>query len=75
VVRPRRPLSTNTFASRRNARSHTLGNLTLTGLGLVEPEKTDHAEPEDILTSVVEKERRILEIVEEMRELVTAEEK
>lgn len=47
-------------------------NLTLASLGLVEPEKTDHAEPEDILASVAEKERRILEIVEEMRELVTA---
>ncbi len=46
-------------------------NLTLASLGLVEPEKTDHAEPEDILASVAEKERRILEIVEEMRELVT----
>jgi len=48
-------------------------NLTLASLGLVEPEKTDHAEPEDILASVAEKERRILEIVEEMRALVTAE--
>ena len=36
-------------------------------------EKTDHAEPEDILASVAEKERRILAIVEEMRELVMAE--
>lgn len=49
-------------------------NLTLTSLGLVELEKTDHAEPEVILASVAEKERRILEIVEEMRELITAEE-
>lgn len=48
-------------------------NLTLASLGLVEPEKTDHAEPEDILDSVAEKERRILEIVEEMRELVMVE--
>jgi len=48
-------------------------NLTLASLGLVEPEKTDHAEPEDILASVAEKEQRILKIVEEMRELVTAE--
>lgn len=48
-------------------------NLTLASLGLVEPEKTDHAEPADILASVAEKERRILEIIEEMRELVTAE--
>ena len=48
-------------------------NMTLASLGLVEPEKTDHAEPEDILASVTEKERRILKIVEEMRELVTEE--
>ena len=47
-------------------------NLTLASLGLVESEKTDHAEPEDILASMAETERRILEIVEEMRELVTA---
>ena len=45
-------------------------NLTLTSLGLVESERTDHAEPEAILTSVAEKERRILEIVEEMRKFV-----
>jgi len=48
-------------------------NLTLASLGLVEPEKTDHAEPEDILASVAEKERRILAIVEEMGKLVIAE--
>lgn len=48
-------------------------NLTLASLGLVEPEKTDHAEPEDILASVAEKERRILKIVEEMHALVAAE--
>ena len=48
-------------------------NFTLASLGLVEAEKADHAEPEDILASVAEKERRILEIVEEMRELVAAE--
>ncbi len=48
-------------------------NLTLASLGLVEAEKTKHARPEDILASVTEKERRILEIVEEMRQLVMAE--
>ncbi len=48
-------------------------NLTLASLGLVEPEKTDHAEPEEILSSVAEKERKILEIIEEMRELVLEE--
>lgn len=47
-------------------------NLTLASLGLVEPEKADHAEPDEILASVAEKERRILEIIEEMHELVTA---
>jgi type I restriction enzyme M protein len=49
-------------------------NLTLTGLGLVEPQHTEHAEPEAILGSVAEKERRILKIVEEMRELVSSNE-
>jgi type I restriction enzyme M protein len=48
-------------------------NLTLSSLGLVEPEKTDHDEPEEILASVAEKERRILQIIEEMNELVVAE--
>jgi type I restriction enzyme M protein len=48
-------------------------NLTLASLGLVEPERIDHAEPEEILVSVAEKERRILEIIEEMQELVIAE--
>jgi type I restriction enzyme M protein len=46
--------------------------LTLTSLGLVEAEKVDHAEPEDILASVAQKERLILEIVEEMRERLPA---
>lgn len=44
-------------------------DMSLSSLGLTEAEKTDHAEPEDILASVAKKERRILEIVEEMREL------
>lgn len=47
-------------------------NMTLSTLGLVEQEITDHAEPEIILASVTEKERRILKIVQEMSELVTA---
>ena len=38
-------------------------NITLASLGLVEPEKTDHAEPEEILVSVAEKEQKILDIV------------
>ena len=48
-------------------------NLTLASLGLVEAEKTDHAEPEEILSSVAEKERKILDIIGEMRELVLEE--
>ena len=48
-------------------------NLTLASLGLVEPEKTDHAEPEEILASVAEKEQRILALVEEMKGLLEAE--
>ncbi len=48
-------------------------NLTLASLGLVEPEKTDHAEPEEILASVAGKEQKILDIIEEMQELVLEE--
>ena len=48
-------------------------NLTLASLGLVEAEKTDHAEPEEILSSVAEKEQKILDIIGEMRELVLEE--
>jgi len=47
-------------------------NLTLASLGLDEAEKTDHAEPEEILESVAEKEQKILDIIGEMRELLTA---
>jgi len=48
-------------------------NLTFSSLGLVKPEKTDHAEPEEILSAVAKKERKILDIIEEMRELLTVE--
>ena len=48
-------------------------SLALANLGLIEPEKTDHAEPEDILESVAGKEQKILDIIEEMRELVVEE--
>ena len=48
-------------------------NLTPASLGLVEPEKTDHAEPEDILESVAQKEQRILSLVDEMRDLLEEE--
>ena len=36
-------------------------NLTLANLGLVEPEKADHDEPAEILSSVAEKEQKILD--------------
>lgn len=45
-------------------------NLSLSSLGLVEPEKTDHAEPEEILASVAERERGILGLLGEMREIL-----
>jgi type I restriction enzyme M protein len=48
-------------------------NLTLASLGLVEPEKTEHAEPDEILASVAEKEREILEVIEEMNSLLNTE--
>lgn len=48
-------------------------DLTLASLGLSEPKIAEQDEPEDILASVTKKERRILEIVEEMRRLVTLE--
>jgi type I restriction enzyme M protein len=46
-------------------------NLSLASLGLVESEKVDHAEPDEILSSVAEKEQRILGIIEEMQELLS----
>ena len=45
-------------------------NMTLSALGLVEPDKTEHPEPAEILASIEEKEERILRIVQEMRELL-----
>jgi type I restriction enzyme M protein len=48
-------------------------NVTLASLGLVEPEKTNHAEPEDILESVAAKEKRILALAGDMRALLQAE--
>ena len=47
--------------------------MTLGDLGLIEGEKIEHAEPEEILASVAEKEQKILDIIEEMRELVLEE--
>ncbi len=45
-------------------------NMTLSALGLVEPETVNHPEPEVILASVAEREKRILKLVEEMKELL-----
>ena len=45
-------------------------NMTLSGLGLIEPETIDHAEPEEILESVAAKEEKILDLVNEMRQLL-----
>ncbi|MBM4167856.1 MAG: SAM-dependent DNA methyltransferase [Ignavibacteria bacterium] len=45
-------------------------NLTLSALGLVEPEKVDHDEPEEILESVAAKEEKIFELITEMRKIL-----
>lgn len=45
-------------------------NMTLSALGLVEPEKVEHAEPEEILESVATKEERIFDLIREMQELL-----
>jgi len=45
-------------------------NLTLSGLGLVAPEKVEHPEPEEILESVALKEEKIFDLIREMRELL-----
>jgi type I restriction enzyme M protein len=48
-------------------------NLSPSSLGLIEAEKAEHDEPEDILASVADKEQRILEILAEMRNIVLSE--
>ena len=45
-------------------------NMTLSGLGLIEPEKIEYPEPEEILESVAAKEERILDLISEMKELL-----
>jgi type I restriction enzyme M protein len=45
-------------------------NMTLSSLGLVEPEKIEHPEPEEILESVAAKEERIFDLIREMQELL-----
>jgi type I restriction enzyme M protein len=45
-------------------------NMTLSGLGLIEAETVEHKEPEEILVSIATKEKRILQLIQEMRELL-----
>jgi type I restriction enzyme M protein len=45
-------------------------NMTLSALGLVEPETINHPEPEQILAAVAAKEERILKLIQEMRRLL-----
>ena len=45
-------------------------NMTLSELGLVEPEKVEHSQPEEILESVAVKEARIFDLIREMKELL-----
>jgi type I restriction enzyme M protein len=45
-------------------------NMTLSALGLIEPETINHAEPDEILESVAAKEEKILDLVNEMRQLL-----
>jgi type I restriction enzyme M protein len=48
-------------------------NMTLSGLGLIEPDKPEHEAPEEILERVAEKQERVLELIEEMRALLLEE--
>jgi type I restriction enzyme M protein len=50
--------------------AHKNYNLTLSALGLVEPEKVDHDEPEEILESVAAKEEKIFDLIGEMRKIL-----
>ncbi|MDI7259567.1 MAG: class I SAM-dependent DNA methyltransferase [Thermodesulfobacteriota bacterium] len=45
-------------------------NMTLSALGLVEPDIIEHSAPEDILASVAAKEERILQLIKEMQQLL-----
>lgn len=46
-------------------------NMSLSALGLVEPDAIEHPEPEDVLESIVAKEERVFAIIYEMRDLLT----
>jgi type I restriction enzyme M protein len=48
-------------------------NMTLSGLSLIEPDKTEHEAPEEILERMTEKQERALELLEEMRLLLLEE--
>ncbi len=45
-------------------------NLTLSALALVEPEKIEHDEPEEILASVTSKEKKIFDLINEMKTIL-----
>lgn len=45
-------------------------NMTLSALGLIEPEKIEYPEPEEILESIATKEELIFEIIGDMRKLL-----
>ena len=45
-------------------------NMTLASLGLIAPEKLDHAEPDDILESIAAKEAQVFAVLRDMRELL-----
>ena len=48
-------------------------NLTLSGLGLIEPEKAEYSDPEEILESVMSKQENINSLISEMRQLLIEE--
>jgi type I restriction enzyme M protein len=45
-------------------------NITLSALGLLEPDSIEHPEPEDILESICAKEERVFAVVRQLRELL-----
>ncbi|MBE9572144.1 MAG: N-6 DNA methylase, partial [Proteobacteria bacterium] len=45
-------------------------NMTLSALELIKPETVEYPEPEEILVSVATKEKRILELIQDMRKLL-----
>jgi len=47
-------------------------NLTLSGLGLVEPDKREYEAPEEILASIAAKEEKVLATLQEMRQFLAA---